>query len=548
VAALHRQIQAKHTTYFVVLVDSRASHQEHRRVSIRSALAVAAHATGGSIMRRVGVSLPSLGLALLVATSPAMGQGLDPTEKLEPASLAGPWQGSLRHGGETTPFALELTAAEEGKLLVKMWVPVVHLAGSSLGKLEPKVEGQQIQFGPFSFAYDEAAGTLSGTIPEGLAPLYRIPLTLRRVPQLDVFPARAEPDVAAARPVWTFATGSPLWPGTTFADGAVYAGADDGRLYALDAGTGKLRWSFSSGGAIRTRPTVVGGEVYFQADDGLLYKVSAASGQERWSVRVVEKTIERLPFDNPKSRFDRFGSDVTFASGRLYLGTHDGRVLALDPARGKRVWEFASGGAVLAAPAVVGGRVYFGSFDNHVYALDAASGRLLWKRDTRAPVVSTPAPTAGRLVVGTRGYDLLALTRATGKLAWRRYLWFSWVESSATVRGGVVYVGSSDAAAAFAFDAATGRPVWKADVYGWAWGQPAVTEKRVYVGTSSQPGYLAAHRGGALALDRESGRVQWRFEAEPGKAGTYGFPGSAAVGAGLVFFSGLDGQIYAFLP
>lgn len=74
----------------------------------------------------------------------------------------------------------------------------------------------------------------------------------------------------------------------------------------------------------------------------------AASGEERFRVRVVEKPIERLAFDNPKSRFDRFGSDVTVSGGRLYLGTHDGRVLALEPAQGTRIWEFAAGDSVLA--------------------------------------------------------------------------------------------------------------------------------------------------------------------------------------------------------
>jgi outer membrane protein assembly factor BamB len=87
----------------------------------------------------------------------------------------------------------------------------------------------------------------------------------------------------------------------------------------------------------------------------------------------------------------------------------------------------------------------------------------------------------------------------------------SWVESSATIRDGVAYVGSSDAAAAYAFDARTGARRWATDVFGWAWGQPAVTERRVYVGTSGQVGYPVPHAGGVLALDRETGAVRWHF-------------------------------------
>jgi outer membrane protein assembly factor BamB len=291
---------------------------------------------------------------------------------------------------------------------------------------------------------------------------------------------------------------------------------------------------------------VAGEDVYVQADDGCLYRLAAAGGEERWRVRVVEKPIERLPFDNPKSRYDRFGSDVTVASGRLHLGTHDGRVLAVDPARGETVWEFVSRDSVLAAPAVAGGRVFFGSFDGHVYALDASTGKLLWRRDTRGPVVSTPVVAGDRVVVGNRAYDLLALDAATGEPAWARYIWFSWVESSAAVRDGVAYVGSSDAAAVYAFDARTGDRLWKTDVFGWAWGQPAVTGTRVYAGTSSQKDYLADHAGLVVAMDRPTGRPLWHYAAEPPAKGAYGFPGSPAVGEGRVFVTGLDGRVLAF--
>ncbi len=114
------------------------------------------------------------------------------------------------------------------------------------------------------------------------------------------------------------------------------------------------------------------------------------------------------------------------------------------------------------------------------------------------------------------------------------------------MRDGVAYVGSSDAAAVYAFDARTGERRWKTDVFGWAWGQPAVTDARVYAGTASQKGYLAGHKGLVVAMDRATGRPAWHYVAEPAATGSYGFPGSPAVGEGLVFVTGLDGKVYAF--
>jgi outer membrane protein assembly factor BamB len=461
------------------------------------------------------------------------------------AELVGVWAGTLTHAGETEPFALELEPGADGKVLLRMSVPVAHLDRAALGRVDPQIQGQDVRLGPFALRYDRKTKTLSGVAPKDLVPLYEIPLTLHRVERFDVPP---RPPMAAplASPVWTFEAGSPLWAGATFADGVVYAGGQDGRLHAVEARSGKQRWSFRAGGPIRTRATVAGADIYFQADDGYLYKLSVASGEERFRVRVVDKPIERLPFDNPKSRYDRFGSDVTVAGGRLYLGTHDGRVLSVDPERGEKLWEFASGDSVLAAPGVADGRVVLGSFDGHVYALDAATGTLVWKRDTRGAVVSTPAVAGDRVVVGNRSYDLLGLDARTGEPAWTRYIWFSWVESSATVRDGVAYVGSSDAAAVYAFDVRAGERRWKADVFGWAWGQPAVTDTRVYAGTASQKDYLAGHQGLVVALDRATGRPVWHYVAEPAAKGPYGFPGSPAVGEGLVFVTGLDGRVYAF--
>ena len=461
------------------------------------------------------------------------------------ADLAGAWSGTATHEGESTLFALDLVPAAGGQLTLVATIPAMHLERQEMATVTPKLEGDTVRLGPFAFVHDAAGRTLTGVVPEVLAPVYRIPLVLRRVPGIAA-PDRREPGGTPAQPVWTYEAGSPLWAGPTFAGGVVLVGGTDGQVHAVEAGTGRKRWSFRAGGAVRTRPTVSDGAVYVQADDGFLYKLAVASGEERWRVRVVESPIERLPFDNPKSRYDRFGSDVTVAEGRLYLGTHDGKVLALDPENGARVWSFATGDAVLAAPAVDSGRVYAGSFDKHVYALDAAGGRLLWKRDTQGAVVSTPASAGDRIVVGNRAYDVLGLDAKTGDVAWKRYVWFSWIESSPVVRDGVAYVGSSDAAAVFAFDVASGRRLWAADVHGWAWGQPAVTEGRVYAGTSSQVGYPAGHRAGLLALDRASGRAVWRYEVPAGQSGAFGFPGSTAVGDGLVFASGLDGKLYAF--
>jgi outer membrane protein assembly factor BamB len=463
-----------------------------------------------------------------------------------PAEVAGKWVGYASHGGETSPVVLELQVAAGGEIQARWSTPAIHLWDLPVGKAA--IRDHEVRIGPMALTYDRAAGTLTGTLPDAFAPVYHLQVTFRRG-SFERTP-RPEPAARVAAPVWSFDAAVPIWSDLAFAGGVLYVGADDGRLYALAARTGMPLWELRTGGAIRARPTVSGGDVFVQSDDGFLYRLEAATGARRWRVRVAAP-VKRLSLGQEGSRYDNRASAATLAGGRLVLGTDDGHVLALDPANGSKLWDFTAGGSVSSTPAVDSGRVYFGSFDGHVYGLAAASGTLLWQHDTGGAVTTAPALFEGRVIIGSRSYDLAALDGASGKPLWTRYYWFSWVESPAAVFGGTAYVGSSDAAKLYAFDARTGRRVWETDAGGSAWGQPAVTDKRVFIGIAGTLNYLVAHRGSILAVDRATGLPAWRFPVAAPTAATselteYGFAASPAIGEGLVFFAGLDGRVLAF--
>jgi outer membrane protein assembly factor BamB len=121
---------------------------------------------GEASMRVLG-----LGIALLVALSWPVSAAAEETKEeagsITAASLAGAWSGVISHDGDTTPFALELDPDPDGKVLVKISAPVVHVVSQEIGKIEPKIEGSEIHLGPFSFTYDRAADTLTGVMPAG---------------------------------------------------------------------------------------------------------------------------------------------------------------------------------------------------------------------------------------------------------------------------------------------------------------------------------------------------------------------------------------------
>jgi outer membrane protein assembly factor BamB len=494
-------------------------------------------------VRRSSHGFVALRCALLLGVSlvPASARA-QPTES-QRSALVGYWKGQIECEDSRSWFAIELVAADSGRMTARMTLPAIRGYDFDIGPA--RLARDSVFAGPFAFAWDSAAGRLRGVMPRAVVPVHEIAVELARGATLAREP-RAPLTPPVRTPVWTFDARAPLWADLEAGSGLVYAGGDDGVLHALDAKHGRERWRFRTGGRLRARPALVASSLYLQSDDGWLYRLDAARGKQHWRVRVMPDSVVRVPIDQPGSRYDFYASAVTAANGTLFVGTHAGRVLALDPASGGTLWEATTGGPVLSAPAVAGGRVFVGSYDGRVYALDSFDGHTLWTHDTGAPVTSTPVPEQGVVVVGSRSYDLLGLDAASGEVRWEHYLWFSWIESTARIADGVAYVGSSDASRIYALDAKTGRLRWESDDHGISWGRPALDLDRVYVAVRYSPS-IEHHEANLLALDRETGDPQWRFPCDlPAGATHRGFAASPVVYKSRVFVGGLDGKVYAF--
>ncbi len=483
-------------------------------------------------------------IGLLLTASPASRDTLGEHQRIA-SLLAGTWSGTVIEAGDSATIAIGMAPDSTGGMALTLTFPRVHIDRLPLGTVGWEVAGDSLRLGAMRFAYDRAHATLRGRMPATWAWGHDIPMTLRRGAEVAV-PPRPPLGGEVRQPVWTYEGGAAMWAGPRAAGGRVYVGAEDGTVHAIDARSGERRWTFKTGGPVRARPTVDGDVVYVASDDGMLTALAARDGRVVWSVRIAEHPLKRLPPGDPKTRYERFGSEAVVRGDRLYVGTHEGRLLALAVKDGRIVWEAATGDAIDAAPSVAGGRVVVGSFDHCVYAFDERDGRMLWKRDTGFPVVSTPAVDGDRVVIGTRGNDLFGLDATNGVVVWRRYQWISWYESSPTVAGGVAYIGSSDAALVSAHDVKDGACRWRTDVIGWSWGQPFVTDDRVYVTTSGRGDSPIAFRPAVLALDRASGAVVWRYAPPPALAGDDGFPGSPALDGDLVFASDYEGRVLAF--
>jgi outer membrane protein assembly factor BamB len=496
--------------------------------------------------RRIDTAVRLLGAVCVLVAWPihlAAGQEYQPSNDSSSADLAGLWAGPIQHNGQESRFVLSLAPAENDSLTVRISIPAIDVWDLPIGSAVR--EGHGIRIGSWTLTHDVQEGALLGTLPPALVPVHEIALTLRKIGRLERLKL-SKITAPKATPLWTGDTDGPIWAALSVSGGVVYVGSDDGTLYAFRVENGDLVWRFSTGGPIRAGPTVDGPHVYLHSDDGHLYKLEADTGRSVWRVKM-EDAVERIPPGERGSRYDHYASAATVVEGAVYVGGHDGSLHTFDADTGRETRHYATGDAIVSAPAQSNGVLTFGSFDGRVYAVDALSGKEVWRFDTGAPVVSTPAINEDRAIVGSRSFDLFALDITDGHILWTFYCWFSWIESSAAILDGTVYVGSSDAQRLYAIDAASGSPKWEFDTGGSVWARPAVTEDAVYAGAVGVADYIVDHEGGFFAIDRTTGEARWQFETEP-KEGSklWGFGSSPAVGGGVVLVGRLDGQVYAF--
>lgn len=240
---------------------------------------------------------------------------------------------------------------------------------------------------------------------------------------------------------------------------------------------------------------------------------------------------------------------------------HSGVYAGQGPRQFHRVkWKFPTGNRIVSSPVMDDKKIYFGSDDGNVYAIDAGSGREIWRRTTRGPVPSTPAVADGAVYFTSYDGNFYALNAQTGALKWkfatggeRRFEAkglhgmqpknqtiadpFDIYLSSPVVADGVVYFGSGDGYL-YALNAATGDLHWKFKTGDVVHASPAYVSGVVFVGSWDSYFY---------AVDAKTGKEKWRFHGgeDPLIHNQVGFQSSPAVIDGTVYTGCRDAQVYA---
>ena len=132
-------------------------------------------------------------------------------------------------------------------------------------------------------------------------------------------------------------------------------------------------------------PLVVGGVMYFTSAWSKVFALDAATGKLLWSYDP-----QVPPQWAVNACCDVVNRGVAIWEGKVFVGTLDGRLIALNAATGKAVWEKFTIDrnfryTITGAPRVVKGKVIIGnggaemSVRGYVSAYDAETGKLLWR-------------------------------------------------------------------------------------------------------------------------------------------------------------------------
>lgn len=262
---------------------------------------------------------------------------------------------------------------------------------------------------------------------------------------------------------------------------------------------------------------------------------------------INRDTVGRLGFAWELKTGTNRGMQATplVVDGVMYTSGVAGRVYAVDAATGAQLWSFepplelrnARGSCcdiVNRGVTVWNGKVYVGSFEGILYALDAKDGKVLWQADTfidktRAYSITGAPQVAGKVVVignggaefDTRGY-VSAYDLDTGELAWRFF-------TTPTDPAGP----QQHPALEMAVKTWDPKRDWSWGGGGNAWDGIAYDAKTnlVYFGTANGSPWNPAQRSPAggdnlflasiVAVNADTGDYVWHYQQTPGERWDY---------------------------
>jgi len=183
---------------------------------------------------------------------------------------------------------------------------------------------------------------------------------------------------------------------------------------------------------------------------------------------------------------DMIKSSPAIGDGRVFIGSYDGHLYALDIKTGKEIWRFFCEDGVESSPCLLEDVVYFGACDAHLYALEAKTGKLIWKYETGDKILGgvnwarIEGEERVRLLVGSYDSCVHCVDSTNGKKIWI-YESDHFINGMPAVKDGLAVFGGCDAHVHIV-SAETGKAQAKVEAGAPIAGAPAMDQDQIFVG------------------------------------------------------------------
>lgn len=279
---------------------------------------------------------------------------------------------------------------------------------------------------------------------------------------------------------------------------------------SVQGGALKPLWTFTCEDEIRSAAIQYDGRLFVGSYDHNIYALNLADGQFQWKY-PTDGGITTRP-----AAFD----------GNIYFGSEDKCLHVISARSGKVVWTYPTGDRVRSSPRIAENHVFFGSDDHFIHAVNLLTGRPSWRCETAAPVRSTPFVTSDYIFVGCESGEFYCLDFG-GTMKWRFRAKLS-ITSSPVAADGVVYFNSLDSSL-YALDANAGWVIWRFRMGKGSISSPHLSENILFTGCADEFIY---------AIDARTSKEIWRFRTE------HQVSGSPVVYKDSLYCGSADGFLY----
>ena len=236
-----------------------------------------------------------------------------------------------------------------------------------------------------------------------------------------IYAASAEGEIRAferarGKTLWKADLDTPLSGGVGVYEDVLLLGSSEGFVLKVDANSGEILWSTQLRGEVLSPPQGNGKVVIAQTYDGKLQGLDFQTGDILWT---YDSNVPVLTI--------RGTSVPILRNGVVYAGFANGRVLAFDAQTGAVGWEvrvaIAQGRSEIerivdvdGTMELAGNELYAASYQGRVVAIDAASGRKLWQQDVSS--FSGVSQGFGNIYVADEDGTLTAYLRSGQGVRW----------------------------------------------------------------------------------------------------------------------------------